>query len=238
MKLLQKTQHSASVCGLWSGFFLVWEMSSWCTRVWVLSSRHLVLASLTCASSRLAIQASATWWANEHQSASQKSGKTRTRRKVQTLRKTARSNVSEQKKEARKHTLTSVSERAAVIWNRRVEGQDGWGFEYRNITNVETTTLILIVSLPSQPAYNSSASLVLGGRSSKKQVGGWGLGGVGIEKNATTGKRRMWGISTTQKSSAPKLQLETYIKREHNSVATPINKNNLFFGLKMLTSVL
>ncbi|KAH0289586.1 hypothetical protein M436DRAFT_66982 [Aureobasidium namibiae CBS 147.97] len=31
-----------------------------------------------------------------------------------------------------------------VVWNRRVEGRDGWGFEYRNITNVETTTLILV----------------------------------------------------------------------------------------------
>lgn len=25
-----------------------------------------------------------------------------------------------------------------------VEGRDGWGFEYRNITNVETTTLNLV----------------------------------------------------------------------------------------------
>jgi hypothetical protein len=76
-----------------------------------------------------------------------KSGKTRTRRQVQTLRKQQEGDISEQKKEARNHAPTSVSERAAVVWNRRVEGQDGWGFEYRNITNVETTTLILVKCL-------------------------------------------------------------------------------------------
>ncbi|CAD0050648.1 unnamed protein product, partial [Aureobasidium pullulans] len=48
--------------------------------------------------------------------------------------------MSQNEEEKRKHTHTAVSERAAVVWNRRVEGREGWGIEYRNITNVETTT--------------------------------------------------------------------------------------------------
>lgn len=77
--------------------------------------------------------------------------KDRSRRFAQARRR----HVAEQRREARKHTHTAVSERAAVVWNRRVEGREGWGIEYRNITNVETTTQSLKCLSFSKPAYSS-----------------------------------------------------------------------------------
>lgn len=82
-------------------------------------------------------------------------GKTRTKRQIQTVAQARRRHVAEQRREARKHTHTAVSERAAVVWNRRVEGREGWGIEYRNITNVETTTQSLKCLSFSKPAYSS-----------------------------------------------------------------------------------
>lgn len=92
---------------------------------------------------------------NELRKSKGRDGKTRTKRQIQTVAQARRRHVAEQRREARKHTHTAVSERAAVVWNRRVEGREGWGIEYRNITNVETTTQSLKCLSFSKPAYSS-----------------------------------------------------------------------------------
>lgn len=109
--------------------------------------------------------------------------KDRSRRFAQARRR----HVAERRREARKHTHTAVSERAAVVWNRRVEGREGWGIEYRNITNVETTTQSLKCLSFSKPAYSSYLPDERAGEATYTK----GRARHGRSEQSTTGKRRI-----------------------------------------------
>lgn len=124
---------------------------------------------------------------NELRKSKGRDGKTRTKRQIQTVAQARRRHVAERRREARKHTHTAVSERAAVVWNRRVEGREGWGIEYRNITNVETTTQSLKCLSFSKPAYSSYLPDERAGEATYTK----GRARHGRSEQSTTGKRRI-----------------------------------------------